>query len=323
MAKKKIQKKRRARKQLSRNQSVRKPAKKRAAKRTAKRKRKKTSRKKAPQTKTSVAPRRASLSAQLGRLRRRNQTAFIAYVTAGDPTLRFTGQLVLKLAEAGADVIELGVPFSDPIADGPVIQRASERALRGGTSLSDVLKLAGRIRRKSPVPMVLFSYFNPVLQMGMERFAGRASAAGVDGVLITDLIPEEAEEFVKVMRRHKLDTVFLAAPTSTPARLKEIVRLSRGFVYVIARRGVTGKRSDIPAEVKGQLSRLRRITQLPLAVGFGVSERAHVEQLEKIADGVVVGSAIVECCERHGHQEKALEAVAALVRELKGQPSVV
>lgn len=319
MAKKKIKNKRPPRRKPARKKSSKKAAKKRAARRTRKtsgkpvrKGKKKTSRKKSPAT-----SRRANLSAQLGRLRRRNQTAFIAYVTAGDPNIKFTEQLVLRLVEAGADVIELGVPFSDPIADGPVIQRASERALRGGTSLSDVLKLAGRIRRKSPVPMVLFSYFNPVLQMGMERFAERASAAGVDGVLITDLIPEEAEEFVKVMRRHKLDTVFLAAPTSTPARLKEIARLSRGFVYVIARRGVTGKRSDIPAEVKGQLSYLRRVTKLPLAVGFGVSKRAHVEQLEKIADGVVVGSAIVECCERHGHKEKALEAVGTLVRELK------
>jgi tryptophan synthase alpha chain len=314
MAKKKIKKKKPVRKK-SPKKAVKKRATKRARKSSGKavRKRKTSSRKK-----TALVSRRASLGAQLGRLRRKKQTAFIAYVTAGDPTIKFTEQLVLRLAEAGADVIELGVPFSDPIADGPVIQRASERALQAGTSLADVLKLAGRIRRKSSVPMVLFSYFNPVLQMGIIRFAERASAAGVDGVLITDLIPEEAEEFVAVMRRHKLDTVFLAAPTSTPARLKEIARLSRGFVYVIARRGVTGKRSDVPAEVKGQLSRLRKVTKLPLAVGFGVSKRKHVKQLEKAADGVVVGSALVECCERHGHKEKALEAVGALVRELKG-----
>ena len=265
-----------------------------------------------------VGGKRAGLAARLSRLRRKKQTAFIAYVTAGDPTLKFTEKLVLTLAEAGADVIELGVPFSDPIADGPVIQRASERALRGGTTLSEVLKLAGRIRRKSPVPLILFSYYNPVLRMGIERFAARAQAAGVDGVLMTDLTPEESDEFVGTMRGHKLDTVFLAAPTSKTARLREIARLSRGFVYVIARRGVTGTREDVPGDVKGLVKRLRSLTRLPLAVGFGVSRREHVEALGKLADGVVVGSALVECCEHHGHTEKALEAAAALVRELKG-----
>ena len=289
-----------------------KTAKKRSARKKSARRAKKTVKK------VSAVPRRAGLGAELSRLRRRKKTAFIAYVTAGDPTIKFTEQLVLQLAEAGADVIELGVPFSDPIADGPVIQRASQRALEGGATLSEVLKLAGRIRRKSPVLMVLFSYFNPVLQMGIEKFAERAQKTGVDGVLITDLIPEEAEDFVRVMRRHKLDTVFLAAPTSKPARLREIARWSRGFVYVIARRGVTGKREDIPSEVKSLVKRLRKATRLPLAVGFGVSRREHVESLGKIADGVVVGSAIVERCERHGHSEKALKAAAALLRELKG-----
>jgi tryptophan synthase alpha chain len=243
----------------------------------------------------------------------------VAYVTAGDPNLKFTEKLVLRLAEAGADVIELGVPFSDPIADGPVIQRASERALEAGTTLADVLKLAERLRRRSAVPLVLFSYYNPVLQMGVERFAARAAAAGASGVLITDLTPEEAGEFVRVLRRHKLDTVFLAAPTSSNGRLRALARLSRGFVYLIGRRGVTGAPTEVGAEIKGLVRRLRRATRLPVAVGFGISRREQVAALAGIADGVVVGSALVERCEQHGHGPQALEAATQLLRELKGK----
>jgi len=242
----------------------------------------------------------------------------VAYVTAGDPDLKFTQSLVPALTEAGADVIELGVPFSDPIADGPVIQRASARALTAGTTLAGVLKLAARVRRRSNVPLVLFSYYNPVLQMGVERFAERAVAAGIDGVLITDLAPEESDGFVKVMRRAKLDTVFLVAPTSTPVRLRSIARLSRGFVYVISRRGTTGQRQDVPSEAKVLVKRVRRVTKLPVAVGFGISRPEHVAALKGVADGVVVGSAIVECCERAGHGAAALKAAPALVRRLKG-----
>ena len=250
------------------------------------------------------------------RSRRARQPVLVAYVTAGDPNLRFTEKLVLRLAEAGADVIELGVPFSDPIADGPVIQRASQRALRCGTRLADVLKLAARLRKKTPVPLVLFSYFNPVLQFGLERFAAQAAAAGINGVLITDLTPEEAGEFVRVMRRRALDTVFLAAPTSTPARLRQIARLSRGFLYLISRRGVTGARSDVPPDVKGIIRRLRRFTSLPIAVGFGIARPEQVAALNGVADGIVVGSALVECCER-ARGEKALRAAAKLVERLK------
>ena len=242
--------------------------------------------------------------------------ALVAYVTAGDPRLRFTEKLVLRLAEAGADVIELGVPFSDPIADGPVIQRASQRALRRDTSLADVLKLAARLRKKTSVPLVLFSYFNPVLQFGLERFAAQAAAAGINGVLITDLTPEEAGDFVRILRRCNLDTVFLAAPTSTPARLRQIARLSRGFVYLISRRGVTGARADVPPDVRAMVKRLRRFTKLPIAVGFGIARPEQVAALNGVADGVVVGSALVECCGR-ARGEKALRAAAALVRKLK------
>ncbi|HXE76002.1 MAG TPA: tryptophan synthase subunit alpha [Candidatus Xenobia bacterium] len=240
----------------------------------------------------------------------------VAYVTAGDPSLRFTEQLVLRLAAAGADVIELGVPFSDPIADGPVIQRASQRALRRGTTLAKVLRLAARVHRKTSVPLVLFSYFNPVLQFGLERFAAQAAAAGIQGVLITDLTPEEARDFVRLMRRRGLDTVFLAAPTSTPARLRQIARLSRGFVYLISRRGVTGARADVPPDVRAMVKRLRRFTQLPIAVGFGIARPQQVAALSGVAEGVVVGSALVECWER-ARGEGALRAAAALVKRLK------
>lgn len=256
------------------------------------------------------------LRAAFVRSRHSRKPVLVAYVTAGDPSLRFTEKLVLRLAQAGADVIELGVPFSDPIADGPVIQRASQRALRRGTSLADVLKLAARIRKKISVPLVLFSYFNPVLQFGLQRFAAQAAAAGINGVLITDLTPEEAGEFVQHMRRRGLDTVFLAAPTSTPARLRVIARLSRGFVYLISRRGVTGARSDVPPDVKAMVRSLRRFTKLPIAVGFGIARPEQVAALNGIADGVVVGSALVECCER-ARGEKALVAAANLVKRLK------
>jgi len=268
-----------------------------------------------------AAARAGGLRAAFRNSRRIGRLALVAYVTAGDPNLKFTEALVLALAEAGADVIELGVPFSDPIADGPVIQRAIERALRRGTTLRDVIKLAQRIRRKSAVPLVLFSYYNPVLQFGVERFAKQAAEAGVDGALITDLTPEEADGYVKTMRRSRpggIDTVFLAAPTSTPERLRTIGRLSRGFVYVISRRGTTGARQDVPVGVKALVRRVRRATPLPIAVGFGITRREHVEALAGVADGVVVGSALVECCERGRHGRKAIEAAARLVSELRG-----
>lgn len=265
-----------------------------------------------------AASTKGELRAAFRGARRSGRPALVAFVTAGDPNLKFTEALVLALAGAGADVIELGVPFSDPIADGPVIQRASERALKRGTALRDVLRLAQRIRRKSAVPLVVFSYYNPVLQFGVERFAREAKAVGVDGALITDLTPEEAGEYVKAMRRVNLDTVFLTAPTSTPARLRAIAQLSRGFVYVISRRGTTGARQAVPSEVKALVRRVRRVSSLPIAIGFGISSREQVAALRGVADGVVVGSALVECCERGRHGRKAIEAAVRLVQELKG-----
>lgn len=250
-------------------------------------------------------------------LRRAGELGLVAYLTAGDPTLEATERLVLSLAEAGADVVELGVPFSDPIADGPTIQRASERALRSGTTLTGVLRLVKNVRQKTGVPLVLFSYFNPVLQMGLETFADAAAAAGADGVLITDLTPEEASEYRQVIAARGLDTVFLAAPTSTDTRLRRIAGSSTGFLYLISRTGVTGAREALPEDLPALIRRTRGMTSLPLAVGFGISLPGHVSILGGLADAAVVGSALVEEIERANSVDAAAAAVAARIRSLK------
>lgn len=250
-------------------------------------------------------------------LRRAGELGLVAYITAGDPTLEATEHIVVSLAEAGADVVELGVPFSDPLADGPTIQRASERALRSGTTLSGVLGLVKRLRQKTEVPLVLFSYFNPVLQMGVERFADAAAAAGADGVLITDLTPEEAGEFRQVVAARGLDTIFLAAPTTTDQRLERIAEASTGFLYLISRTGVTGAREVLPEDLPALLRRARAKTRLPIAVGFGISLPGHVTILGGLADAAVVGSALVEEIGRAASVEAAAQAVAERVRSLK------
>jgi tryptophan synthase alpha chain len=241
----------------------------------------------------------------------------VAFITAGDPSLDATESFVLALGAAGADVIELGVPFSDPVADGPAIQRSSERALRAGTTLSGVLDLVASIRRKSDVPLVLFSYYNPVLQMGLERFACRATDAGADGVLITDLTPEEAGEYRRIMQAHALDTIFLAAPTSTDERLARIAEVSSGFLYIISRTGVTGARESLPEDLPALIRRVRRVTPLPIAVGFGISLPGQVSVLGGLADAAVAGSALVQEIERASTVDAAREALAARARSLK------
>ncbi len=242
--------------------------------------------------------------------------ALIAYVTCGDPDLATTREVVLAAIDAGADVVELGVPFSDPVADGPVIQRASERALANGVTLKGVLTLAASIRRRTSAGLIIFSYFNPVLQFGLERFAKAAAESGVDGALITDLTVEEAGPYLRCMRARKLATVFLAAPTSTDARLRAIARASRGFVYAVSRTGVTGARKQLAGDARSLVRRLRRFTDLPIALGFGISTPAQFRAAGRFADAVVVGSAIVQAIERSGRR-KAAAAVAQLVRELK------
>ncbi len=269
------------------------------------------------QTATTIAnPSRISL--KFAELRRIGEMGLVAYLTAGDPSLAATEQFVLALANAGADVIELGVPFSDPVADGPVIQRASERALCAGTTLGGVLSLVKSLRARTEVPLVLFSYFNPVLQMGLEKFADVAKAAGADGVLITDLTPDEGDDYRAAMSSRGLDTIFLAAPTSTDERLALIAKASTGFLYLISRTGVTGAKDQLADELPALARRVRRVTELPIAIGFGISLPGHVAVLGGLADAAVVGSALVEEIERAETVEAAAGALAARVKLLKG-----
>jgi len=263
------------------------------------------------------APPSGRITRRFGELANVGELGLVAYITAGDPSLEASEQIVLAAAEAGADVIELGVPFSDPVADGPTIQRASERALRSGTTLAGVIELVRRLRAHTDVGLMLFSYFNPILQMGLAQFAEASAAAGADGVLVTDLIPEEAAEYRTVMRTRSLDTIFLAAPTSTDERLEKIAACSSGFLYLISRTGVTGVREALPEDLPGLAKRARRFTQLPLAVGFGISQPAHVSILGGIADAAVVGSALVSEIEKASTPGAAATAVAERVRILK------
>jgi tryptophan synthase alpha chain len=227
------------------------------------------------------------------------RTAFVAYLTAGDPTPDHTLGLVLALERGGADLIELGVPFSDPIADGPVIQRASDRALRAGMTLPKLLQVVRQIRKSSEVPLLLFSYLNPLMRYGFDRLAKEAVDAGIDGVLLTDLSVEEAGDSVRRIREAGLDTVFLAAPTSTERRLGLVAEHSSGFIYLVSRTGVTGEQASVSSCVLPLVERTRRHTSLPLAVGFGISTPEQVAQVAQIAEGVVVGSAIVKTIEAH------------------------
>lgn len=244
-----------------------------------------------------------------------NRPALVAYVTCGDPDLATTREIILAAIDAGASVIELGVPFSDPLADGPVIQRASERALRHNTSLQQVLKLAAEIREHSQsVGLIIFSYLNPILRMGLERFCKAARHAGLDGVLVTDLPVEESADYVRAAQSNNLATVFLAAPTSTDQRLRQIAQASTGFVYAVSRTGVTGARKQMTSDAQLLVRRLRKYCKLPIAVGFGISTAEQFAAVGRFADAGVVGSAIVEIIERNPGKEA--ESVAQFVRQL-------
>ncbi len=248
----------------------------------------------------------------------RKKPGLVIYFTAGDPDLATTREMAIAAIDNGADVIELGVPFSDPLADGPVIQRASERAVAKGTRLTDVLGICKEIRAARPeAGIILFSYLNPVLQLGMEAFAKAAKSAGADGVLLTDMIVEEAEEYLRIMHAHGLVPVFLAAPTSPDERLKAIAENSQGFVYAISRVGITGTQTELASDAKGLVERLRKFTKLPIALGFGVSTPEHVRAVGEFADAAVVGSAIVGLIEKTPAAE-APRAVGEFVRRLCG-----
>jgi tryptophan synthase alpha chain len=241
----------------------------------------------------------------------------VIYLTAGDPDLSTTREIALAAIDNGADVIELGVPFSDPLADGPVIQRASERAVAKGTRLTDVLGLAKELHTARPAAgLVLFSYLNPVVRMGMKTFCARAADAGADGVLLTDMIVEEAGEYLEAMREHKLAPVFLAAPTSPDARLKAIASVSQGFMYAISRVGITGTQQKVAGDAAELVTRLRKFTSLPIAVGFGISNAEHVKAVGEFADAAVIGSALVALIEKTPPNEAAT-AVGNFIAELR------
>lgn len=231
-------------------------------------------------------------------LKRDGKKGFIPYITAGDPDLATTEQLLITIAPY-ATLIELGVPFSDPMADGPVIQRASERALKHDFGLQDILDTAARARKQIDTPIILFSYYNPLLQFGLKRVAQAAKEAGVDGVLVTDLTPEESGEFEAELRAHDLDMIFLIAPTSTDERLKLVAEHASGFIYAVSRAGVTGTRDTVSVEAEKLVNRMRQFSSLPIAVGFGISTAAQVADVSRYADAVVVGSAIVAEMERN------------------------
>jgi len=242
----------------------------------------------------------------------------VAYLTIGDPDLAASRAIALAAIDAGADILELGVPFSDPVADGPVIQRASERAVRNGTRLSDVLALAADLRRKCPhTGLIVFSYLNPILRYGLEKFGAAAEQAGVDGVLVTDMIVEEASDYLDAMHRHQLAPIFLAAPTSPDTRLERIAAASQGFIYAISRTGITGTRASLESDAEQLVRRLRRFTKLPIAVGFGISNPEHFAAVGEFADAAVVGSALVATIEQAGRAD-APSSIARFIQGLRG-----
>ena len=255
----------------------------------------------------------------LARLRREGQKGFIPFITAGDPNLQTTCDLLVELSCAGASVIELGVPFSDPVADGPVIQRSSMRALRKGIGIPEILDVVRDAREKMNVPIVLFSYLNPLLHFGIEKLSVEARRAGVDGLLVTDLSPDESETaqlLATVLKENDLDRIFLVAPTTTDQRLPMIAERASGFIYAVSRTGVTGERSEVSAEAAKLVARLRAFTDLPVAVGFGISTRDQVSEVWRYADAAVVGSAIVAEIERLAGTANLVELIGKFTKAL-------
>lgn len=265
---------------------------------------------------TIDAKRMSRIETKFDDLKRKGRKGFVPYITAGDPSLEATEQIILELERGGADIVELGVPFSDPMADGPVIQRASERALANHVSVRDCLDLVRRVRKQSEVPIVLFSYLNPLLSLGLERLGDELRSAGVDGVLATDLVPEEADEFRAAMQAAGIDSIFLVAPTSTDERIKLVSEASSGFVYAVSRTGVTGVRQSLSEAAANLVQRVKRFTDLPVAVGFGVSTPEHVAEVWQHADAAVVGSRIVAEIESNAGDPALVEKVGALARLL-------
>jgi tryptophan synthase alpha chain len=258
------------------------------------------------------------MSETFARLKRENKKGFIPFITAGDPDLETTKRLMVELAHRGATIIELGVPFSDPMADGPVIQRASERALRQGFGLPEILDLVRDVRKQTNVPVVLFSYFNPLLQFGLEKLVREVEHAEIDGILVTDLTPEEAGRFAAMLRAHEIDLIFLVAPTSTDERLKMIAERASGFIYAVSRAGVTGAREDVGREAEKLVNRVRALSNLPVAVGFGISTRDQVRDVWRYADAAVVGSAIVKMIEDSAGKSDLVPEIGRFAASLVG-----
>lgn len=250
------------------------------------------------------------------RLKSEDRKGFIPFITAGDPDLNRTKDLLLMLARCGATVIELGVPFSDPMADGVVIQRASERALKHDFGIAEILELVREVRAETSAAIILFSYFNPLLQYGLEKLCADARAAGVDGFLVTDLVPEEASEFSNLLRKNNLDMIFLVAPTSTDERLQMVAGRASGFIYAVSRAGVTGAREQTSESAQILVERMRKFSDLPVAVGFGISTAEQIHETWKYADAAVVGSAIVREIENASGDENLVEKVGEFVRKL-------
>jgi len=243
---------------------------------------------------------------------------FIPYIVAGDPNITVTGDFLVALEKAGAAIIELGVPFSDPVADGPTIQRASERALSKNTTLLEILDLVRHLRKSKSltVPVVLFSYFNPIFKMGLEEFTAKAEKSGISGVLTVDLPPEEAEEYVASLSAHNIETIFLASPTTSESRLKLVDKNSSGFVYYVSRLGVTGAKKDISDTLSQEIANLKKFVKKPIAIGFGISTPAQAKTVSQYADAVVVGSALVDLIEKNPDPEKAIVAISTFTKEI-------
>jgi tryptophan synthase alpha chain len=257
------------------------------------------------------------IQATFEKLKRQGKKALIPYIMAGDPDLSTTQSLVLELEKSGADMIELGVPFSDPLADGPVIQRASDRSLRNKTTLRGVMDLVRTLRRRTQIPLVFMSYYNPIYKYGEERFSQDAAACGLDGIIIPDLPPEEAGQLLPVSYRTGLDIVFLLAPTSTPDRIRRVSESTRGFIYYVSLTGITGAAMGSLEEIKKKIQEIRRGSAKPVAVGFGISTPDHAAQVAQWADGVIVGSALVKLIESHLQDSHLLKTVSGFLRELR------
>lgn len=259
------------------------------------------------------------LAQKFKELKRKNRCAFIAYVTAGDPSLSVTKELIFELERSGVDIIELGVPFSDPLADGPVIQAASQRALKKGATLAKIIQLVKSIRKDVRIPLCLMSYYNPIYKMGLSRFTSAAERAGVDGVIIPDLPPEEAKGLVRAMRRQKIDTIFFASPMSSIKRIKLAAKASSSFIYYVSLTGITGARKELADDLKARVNFIKKYTTKPVCVGFGVSRPQQVKELSSFCGGVIVGSAIVNKIAENLNKKNLVKNIGMFVRSLTGE----